>query len=83
MTKEHSNLTDTELHTPFVSGVDGAKTVTPVVGQWYWAIDTGIMYSCYTIGVWTVFLDTSTTMSGDGSNNSLNLIRNVPLNILV
>ena len=76
MTKEHSNLTGIELHTPFVSGVDGAKTVTPVVGQWYYAIDTRTLYSCYTVGVWTTFLDAELTMSGDGTNNSLNLIRN-------
>lgn len=53
--KQHNTLVGADLHQPFRSGTYANIPGTCVVGDWYWATDTGKLYKCLTTNIWTQF----------------------------
>jgi hypothetical protein len=75
MNIEHNQLTGVNLHQPFPTGLDSAKSGSPIVGDHYYATDTKRIYECQVAGAWTILnMDLSFVLSLQNVTGIVNLV---------
>ena len=66
----HKDLTEADLHQPFFTGVDSAKSGSPSVGDHYYATDTKKLYQCQVAGSWANILPQTIAVTQAQGDNS-------------